>query len=108
MAMLIFILRFTMIFLSSSLVWADDKGVGVFANSMVEPVGMVASFITTASIMIGIGCLFGAFLRYTQFRVNPLASPISSVIILIAMGLVLLAIPTLNWFFSDSIAFLHS
>lgn len=80
---------------------ANQKGVGEFANEMVAPVGLIASFITAASIMIGVGCIFGAFLRYSQFRINPLAAPIGSVILLLVLGLVLLALPMLNWVYGD-------
>lgn len=98
-----YILRFLIVSFIFSImgvvVAAPQQGVGQFANEMVEPVGLVGKFITTASIMIGVGCLFGSFLRYSQYRVNPLAAPISSVIILLVLGLVSLALPMLNWFY---------
>ncbi|MBV8803174.1 MAG: hypothetical protein JO131_09510, partial [Gammaproteobacteria bacterium] len=60
-----YILRFLMVFfilLHSSIVTAAGSGgVGEFANAMIEPVGLVANLITTGSVMIGVGCLFGAF-----------------------------------------------
>jgi hypothetical protein len=105
MPMKTYILRFliaSFLFAGSRFVGAAPNiGVGEFANEMVEPIGLVASLITTGSIMIGIGCLFGAFLRYSQYRINPLAAPIGSVILLVVLGLVLLALPMLNWVYSD-------
>jgi hypothetical protein len=97
-----------MIFFVPGLIWGiPEGGIGDFANAMIEPVGLLAHMITAASIMIGVGCLFGGFLRYTQFRINPLAAPLSSVITLVVLGLVLLALPLLNYFFSDVFSFLR-
>ncbi len=54
---------------------------------------IVADFVGTASLIIG-GCsVFGAVLRYRQYRVNPLAHPISTVVTLFLIGLVLLVLP---------------
>ncbi len=66
---------------------------GDVANHLMEPVSILSNFIGSMSIIIGLTCLFGAFLRYMQFRVNPLASPISTVLLLLILGIVLLLLP---------------
>ena len=70
-----------------------QKGFGDVASSMIEPVSVLNNFIGSAAIVIGIACLFGAFFRYMQYRINPLASPLSSVIFLLVLGLVLIGLP---------------
>jgi hypothetical protein len=71
-------------------------GLGDVAESLIAPVGLLYEFISAAAIIIGITCLFGAFIRYTQFRINPVAAPISSVITLIVLGIALLCLPFLK------------
>lgn len=93
-----YLLSFFIFFLALSgthvAVAATDLG-GV-AESLIAPVGLLYDFISAAAIIIGITCLFGAFLRYTQFRINSTAAPISSVITLLILGIALLCLPFLN------------
>jgi hypothetical protein len=41
----------------------------------------------------GLTCLFASFLKYLQHRVNPIASPLSTVVMLFIMALVLILLP---------------
>jgi CDP-diglyceride synthetase len=66
---------------------------GGMANSLMEPIILLSDFLGTAAITIGAGCLFGSFLKYTQYRVNPLAAPLSNVFTLLIMGFVLVCLP---------------
>lgn len=106
-----YILYFSIVFtalLGHGLVLAaTNNGVGDFASSMIEPVGVLSNFISTAAIIIGVGCIFGAFLRYSQYRINPVAAPLSSVLILLILGLLLLGLPFLDLLLGNNIAFLH-
>ncbi|MDR3477512.1 MAG: hypothetical protein P4M14_05705 [Gammaproteobacteria bacterium] len=68
-------------------------GIGQVANNMLEPVYLVSDFVSSAAIIIGGTCLFGAFLKYMQYRINPLAAPMSTVLVLFLMGLVLVCLP---------------
>ncbi len=68
-------------------------GAGKVAENLMEPVSILANFIGSMSIIIGISCLFASFLKFMQNRVNPLMSPISTVIMLFIMGIVLLCLP---------------
>lgn len=70
-------------------------GIGGVANNLMEPVTILANFIGTIAIIIGISFLFAAFVKYMQHRVNPLAVPISTVVLLLVMGICLLLIPFL-------------
>ena len=72
--------------------WAKAS-MGDFANDALQPVLVLADFVGTTSLIVG-GCsLFSAVIRYRQYRVNPLAHPISSVITLFLIGFVLLVLP---------------
>ena len=81
------------------------SGFGAVANNLMEPVTIVSSLIDTGSIVIGISCLFAAFLRYMQYRVNPLATPISTVVYLLIFGVILTALPLLYMFTESGIPF---
>lgn len=74
----------------------NEPGIGTIATNLMGPVNVVSSFISSAAIVVGVTMLFGAFLRYMQYRVNPLANPISTVIVLAILGLALLCIPLLS------------
>jgi hypothetical protein len=87
---------FTLLILPA-LSWAVYKphgvGAGKVAENLMEPVSILANFIGSMSIVVGISCLFACFLKYMQHRVNPLVAPISTVIMLLIMGIVLLCLP---------------
>ncbi len=68
-------------------------GFGQVATNILEPVTIASSFMSGISIVIGMTSLFSAFLRYMQHRVNPLAQPISTVILLVVLGVILIALP---------------
>lgn len=91
------LLKIFLVFSIPQLVFAtakkQDMALGDVASSIIGPVGILNNFIGSASIVIGLACLFGSFFRYMQYRVNPLASPLSSVILLLVLGLVLLGLP---------------
>ena len=76
-------------------------GFGGVADNLMVPVEVLSSIMSGASIVIGLTCLFGALIRYMQYRVNPLANPISTVITLLVLGIVLLCLP-LIYKFTDS------
>lgn len=74
--------------------FAQQPGsIGQLADSMMEPVSVLFKFVATTSLIIGASFLFAAFVRYMQYRVNPLATPISTVIILFFLGALLIALP---------------
>ena len=60
-----------------------------------DPEQILSSFVLTAAVVIGSCCLFAAFVRYMQYRVNPLANPISTVVTLFLIGAILLCFPWL-------------
>jgi len=100
---------FLMLFLQSMtpLGYANDvPSIGGFANEMMGPVSMLSDFIGTASIIVGISCLFASFLRFMQYRVNPLASPISTVVVLIILGIATLLLPFLYKLLGYGVPFL--
>jgi len=82
-----------LLFLPIGLFAANPAGIGRVASNMLDPVYVVSDFVSTAAIIIGGTCLFGSFLKYMQYRVNPLAAPLSTVIVLFLMGLVLVCLP---------------
>lgn len=74
---------------------SSGGGLGDMANMLEEPVGIATQLIMTGAIIVGISCLFGAFVRYFQFRINPLANPIGTVFTLLVLGILLLCLPLL-------------
>jgi hypothetical protein len=70
-----------------------EQGFGNVAENLLTPVIVVSDFVNTASIIVGISFIFGGFLRYLQHRVNPLAVPISTVVLLEVMGVFLVCLP---------------
>ena len=73
--------------------YTRPAGIGAVANNMMEPVGLFANFVGSGSIVIGIGFLFGALVKYRQHKRNEMAAPISTVILLFIMAVVLLLLP---------------
>ncbi len=99
--MFLFILRFLLLLIavfSVSQALAEPS-IGEFATQLMEPVSILYKFISTASIMLGILCIIAALLRYMQYRVNPLMSPLGSVIVLFILGPALLGLPFLHVIF---------
>ncbi len=72
---------------------ADQEGFGQIAENLIIPVTVVSGFLAGAAIAVGLACIFGAFIRYMQYRVNPLAQPIGTVITLFILGILLLCLP---------------
>jgi hypothetical protein len=68
-------------------------GAGAVANNLMSPVTFGVNFVGSIAISLGICFLFAALIKYIRHRENPLAYPISTVIILIIMGLLLIALP---------------
>jgi hypothetical protein len=68
-------------------------GVGAVANNLMAPVTFGANFTGSIAISLGICFFFAALIKYIRHRENPLAYPISTVVILIIMGTILLALP---------------
>src|SRR5437899_12570505 len=65
------------------------RGFGVVADNLMEPVQILSGFLSSMAIIIGMTCLFGAFVSYMQHRVNPLIHPIGIVITLLTLGTLL-------------------
>lgn len=72
---------------------AQGEGFGFVAENLMEPVSVLSEFVSTASFIIGLSFIFASIIRYMQYRVNPLAFPISSVVTLFIMGVVLVCLP---------------
>lgn len=92
-------MRIILVFLSllPYLVLADERyspaGVGLVAGNLIEPVSILSNFVGSGSIIIGMTALFGSLLKYMQHRVNPLVAPISTVILLLVIGIILVCLP---------------
>lgn len=77
-----------------SLVWAEKvEGIGEVAQELIGPATVLSNLVGSASIIIGVACIFGSFVRYMQHRVNPMVSPWSTIIFLFILGIVLLCLP---------------
>ena len=76
---------------------AAPSGFGAKANELMQPIGVLGDAITNICLILGIMFLFGAFLRYRLYRVNPLAAPLSTVIFLFILAFLLLSLPFLHY-----------
>ncbi len=72
---------------------AFAESIGQFANEMIEPVTILSGFISSGSFIVGVMLLISALMRYMQYRVNPLASPLGTVFILLILGIMLICLP---------------
>ena len=72
---------------------AADSGIGTVASNLLTPVEIVSSFMSSASLALGISALFASFVKYMQHRVNPLAHPIGTVFLLLVIGIILVCLP---------------
>jgi RsiW-degrading membrane proteinase PrsW (M82 family) len=68
-------------------------GIGQVANNLMDPVFMGANFIGSMAICIGLSFIMASFFKYMQYRRNPMATPISTVVLLLLMGVVLMLLP---------------
>ena len=73
------------------------------ANNLTIPFLWAKSFLSAGSIALGVSFLVSGIFRFFRFRQNPQESPLSSVIILIILGIALLIIP-LSYKFSKQLA----
>jgi hypothetical protein len=80
---------------------------GDLANDLLGPVTVLSDFVGTASWIVGFSCLFASLFRYLQYRVNPLAAPISTVIVLLVLGILLLCLPFTYLLTGTGIPFPH-
>lgn len=69
------------------------QGIGEYAGELIEPVHILSNFISSGSLIVGAMLLVAALMRFLQYRVNPLASPLSTVIMLLVLGIMLVALP---------------
>lgn len=67
--------------------------IGAVANNLLEPVTIASGFLSGVAFVLGVTSLFSAFLRYKHHRNNPLAYPISTIIVLFVLGLLLVLLP---------------
>lgn len=72
---------------------SSAAGIGDFAGQFIEPVNILSNFISSGSLIVGVMLLVAALMRYLQYRVNPLASPLSTVVMFVVLGLMLVALP---------------
>lgn len=68
-------------------------GIGHMAEGLLEPANVLSDFMSTASLILGASFIFASFSRYMQHRKNPLAFPISTVIMLLILGVMLVCLP---------------
>jgi hypothetical protein len=87
-------------FTAINVAWGADshhkehlKGIGEIASNIQEPVTLLANFVGAAAIAIGSCFIFSALVKYMRHRVNPYEVPISTVVILLIMGILLLCLP---------------
>lgn len=84
---------FLIIFMPGLVFSESPTGFGGVATNLMEPVIVLSDFVSSTAIIIGAIFIFSSFLKYLQYRVNPLAVPISTVVFLLICGIVLVLLP---------------
>jgi hypothetical protein len=92
-AMKTYLIAILMLLLPCTAIAKHIPGIGGAAGELLAPTGVLADFFSDGSIILGVISIFGAFVRYMQHRVNPLAVPISNVIVLLVLGILLVCLP---------------
>lgn len=67
-----------------------EAGLGYVAASIYEPISVVIQLVRAVSIISGSGLILGSFLRYFDYRRNPVAVRLSAVIFMGLFGLALI------------------
>lgn len=93
---LLYLMCLSLFFASSAAAQSGGAAFGDLANAFLNPVGFFGNLIAMIGLVGGIAFLFAALIRYMRYRVNPLASPVSTVWWYILLGLLLLCLPILN------------
>ena len=99
--MLRLIICFFICFFPGVVLAATGSGIGDFATTLMLPTHILLNFVKTASMMIGLMCLFGAFILYMQRRINPMTGPWSTIILVFIIGIVLLCLPYVDKVFKN-------
>ncbi|OGT37908.1 MAG: hypothetical protein A3F12_07240 [Gammaproteobacteria bacterium RIFCSPHIGHO2_12_FULL_38_14] len=74
----------------------QSLGLGRVMQNMLDPLSVLSDFIQTACFVIGGSFIFASFIKYIEHRRNPLMVPISTVVLLLIMGIVLVLLPFLS------------
>lgn len=77
-------------------------GAGGIANDIMEPVGFFNNVVNAGCIILGTSFIFASVVKYFEHKRSPLMVTTSTIVFLLIGGLVLLAIPIFNYFFSRS------
>lgn len=71
----------------------EPRGWGETALGFMGPVDLLSDFMVNACLVIGFTFLFATFIKYRQYKINPLHVPLSTVIFLLICSLMLLSFP---------------
>jgi hypothetical protein len=88
----IFLLIISFFPLASFSAYHQSEGFGGVASNLMGPANFAAEFVGLGSLVAGCTFLFGALIRFRQYRINHIAMPLSTVITLFVLGLVLVII----------------
>lgn len=85
------------LFLSSAALAAHSNsrpiGIGAAATNFMEPVTIMANFMGSLAIIVGLSFILGSFLKYLEFRANPYGAQFGTVIFLLLLGILLMLLP---------------
>jgi hypothetical protein len=75
--------------------------IGAAAESALEPVGFLSSFISNMCYVIAVVLIVGSFMQYKRHRDNPTEVRLSTPVMLLLLGLIIGAIPLLPQYLSN-------
>jgi hypothetical protein len=86
-------------------VLAVGEGIGGMASSMMDPVVVLADFVHSACLVIGICFLFAGVIKYFEHRRSPLMVTLGTVAFLLIAGAVLVTLPLVSYLTSSGIPY---
>src|SRR5688572_22208829 len=90
----------TLLFSTASLAVSGDspQGIGLVADGLLEVADVMSDFVKSACFIVGGSFLFASIIKYTQYKTNPLAVPLSTVVMVFVMGVVLVCLPLVVYY----------
>ncbi len=101
----IIIIILSFLFAQISLAAQHMDGIGGFAESLMDPVGLFSQFMFAGCISIGGSFVFASIVKYVEHRRSPLMVPISTVVFLFVAGCALLAMPFFSYVYTHAVGF---
>lgn len=83
----------------------EPISLGQVASNLMEPISVFSDFIHTACFVIGGSFIFASIIRYVEHRKSPLVMPISTIILMLILGIILLLLPYISLLTENGVSY---